>query len=60
MKTDYKYAKFICPDCGKRFRSKVRTDWDVKYYDDGMQLTNHVHCPRCEEWIPVRDRRNNS
>lgn len=57
MKTDYKYAKFICPSCGKKFRWKIDPRLDVITHKDGSIFTCHTHCPRCEEPIPWRDRR---
>ena len=58
-KGDYKYAKFICPTCGKRFKSKIDPRLDIippsKEGDWAWEC--HTHCPRCEEYIPWRDRR---
>lgn len=56
----YTWAKFICPTCGKRFRSKIDPRKDIIEYAGGA-FECHTHCPRCEEYIPWRDyRRKNA
>lgn len=56
-KGDYVWAKFVCPVCGKRFRWKINPRLDVGTWSDGSPFTYHTHCPRCEEFIPWRDRK---
>lgn len=58
------YGKFICPNCGKKFRQKIY----IKKYEhpedvqrqlkDGEVYLGHVHCPECEAWISYEDRLN--
>ena len=64
-KGDYIWAKFICPTCGKRFRRKIDPDLDIvssvsKGTDGTIKHETfecHTHCPRCETYIPWRDRK---
>ena len=67
-KGDYKYAKFVCPTSGKRFKSKINPQEDIieevikidPMFGGGTELVKfecHTHCPRCEEYIPWRDRK---
>ena len=58
------YGKFICPNCGKKFRQKIyikkgaRPEECQKILRDGSIFLYHVHCPRCEECILYKDRLN--
>ena len=58
MKNDYyTWAKFICPVCGERFKSKIDPRADIITLKDGKTFECHVHCPECEMYIPWRDRK---
>ena len=58
------YGKFICPNCGKKFRQKLYVrkgatpEQERKVLEDGSVFLYHVHCPRCEECILYSERLN--
>ena len=62
-KGDYIWAKFVCPTCRKRFRSKIDPYLDIIQETDPdsgkdfVAFECHTHCPRCETYIPWRDRK---
>lgn len=49
-----KWCKFICPLCGKKFKAKINEDLDVITLESGENFECHVHCPKCECYIPYR------
>lgn len=50
----YTWAKFICPLCGKKFKAKINENLDVITLESGEKFECHVHCPKCECYIPYR------
>jgi len=58
------YGKFICPECGKKFRRKIYINKGAKPEDcqaacrDGSIFYFHVHCPKCEACVDYVNRLN--
>lgn len=49
------FGKFICPSCHKVFRAKVvpvKNINGIEMVSEGLPFECHIHCPKCEEYIP--------
>lgn len=51
-----RWIKFVCPNCNKKFRKRIDDKVNVLETKDGSLFECHVHCPRCETYIPYRER----